>query len=103
MLKKIEQKINEICSVETELISGIHFHLKVYHPFKSIKGFIQYSQSNQFILNSNLFNENDWNQLIQKAKNADAIIKGVQTGNIWEILEDFCLILSGRSSSCFIE
>lgn len=40
----------------------------------------------------NALNTSILNRLIQKAKNADAVIKGAQTGNIWEILEDFCLI-----------
>lgn len=32
--------------------------------------------------------------LIQKAKDADSVIKGAKPGSIWEILEDLCLILS---------
>lgn len=42
-----------------------------------------------------VFNQNILNKLIALAKNADALIKGVNTGNVWLVLEDFCLILSG--------
>lgn len=42
------------------------------------------------------FNMTIRHALIQKAYDADAIIKGVHTGNIWSVLEDFCLILSAH-------